>query len=397
MTMWLVSSAIRDAFQRAEKAGATPSATQQLDYEARAVSGDTGDAPRLLTVAGNNAEVAISGVITNRPDLMAFLFGGGNTTYGDINSALMVAEQDPDVDNISLLIDSPGGSFDGLFDTLAVIQSVTKPVKAIVSNTASSAAFAIAAQADTIAASNRAARVGSVGVVVTLSVSDSKVDIASTNAPKKRPDVTTAEGQAIVREELDALHEIFVESIAEGRGTTVEDVNANFGQGATLLAEEALKRGMIDAVEGTPLTVVASTESTTTASTGGNLTENGPMDRQTLKAQHPDVYATVMEEGVTQERDRVAAHLTMGEASGDMKTAVGAINEGSIMTASLQATYMAAGMNRSDISSRQDDDVDADAGDGASAAKEDVATQEAASADGILNAAADICGVEVSI
>ena len=73
----------------------------------------------------------------------------------------------------------------------------------------------------------------------------------------------------MVREELDAMHKIFVDSIAEGRSVTTEKVNAEFGQGGTLLAGEALKRGMIDAVAEPTLKVVESTK-TTTARSGGN-------------------------------------------------------------------------------------------------------------------------------
>ena len=320
------------------------------------------------------------------------LFGGGNTTYAEVIAALAEAERDDSIKEIILVIDSPGGSVDGLFDTIAAIETTKTPINAIVSNTAASAAYAIAAAADKITASNRAARFGSVGVVATFQVFDDEVSIASTDAPKKRPDVTSEEGRAVVREELDALHEIFVEAIATGRNTTPEKINAEFGQGATLLADDALKRGMIDTIAGTTLSVVPSTVSTPTALNGGDNLETGPMDLDTLKASHPTVYAAAVDYGTTQERDRVSAHLTMGEASGDMKTAISAINEGSGMTASLQATYMAAGMNRADINNRQYDDTDADAGDQAG---EDNTEAKAAAGAGILTAAANSCGVEV--
>lgn len=83
------------------------------------------------------------------------------------------------------------------------------------------------------------------------------------------------------------------------------------------------------------------------------------MDLQELKSQHPAVHAAAMQEGQDKERDRVSAHLTMGQASGDMKTALAAVDDGSDMTAKLQAQYMAAGMNRSDKADRNDDDADA--------------------------------------
>lgn len=376
--LWLLETSVRLAIQQAYKSGTLPTAQQQIDYEARYAASASETASRLLTVAGNNAEVAVKGVITKAPSFLAMLFGGGNTTYGEIIAALAEAEADPTVDNITLAIDSPGGQFDGLFDALAAIQGTSKPVKALISNVGASAAYAIASQADEIVASNRAARIGSVGVAATIGVDDSEVTITSTNAPKKRPDVTTEEGRAMVREELDAMHEIFVDAIAEGRGSTVEKVNAEFGQGATLLAGEALKRGMIDAVAEPSLKVVESTK-TTTARSGGNQPEAGNMDLKQLKAQHPDVYTAAVQEGVDQERDRVNAHLTMGEASGDTKTAFAAIKDGSGMTATLQAQYMTAGMNRNDVANRQDDDADANAGDNANASDNQDSGEDVAS------------------
>lgn len=95
------------------------------------------------------------------------------------------------------------------------------------------------------------------------------------------------------------------------------------------------------------------------------------MDLGKLKAEHPDVYAAAVQIGVIQERDRVSAHLTMGEASGDMKTACSSIKDGLEMTASLQATYMAAGMNKANQNARQDDDAAAAAAANGAAADDD--------------------------
>lgn len=368
--MWLLEAAVRQAIEQAQKAGVTPSVEQQQQFEASRYSAEQSNGSRILTMAGRSAEVSIKGVITKTPSFLAMLFGGGNTTYPEIIAALAEAERDDNVEDITLAIDSPGGHFDGLFDTLAAIQSTSKPVKAIISNLGASAAYAIASQADEIIASNRAARIGSVGVVATFYNDENEISITSTNAPKKRPDITTEEGKAMVREELDAMHEIFVDAIAEGRSATVEKVNAEFGQGATLLAGEALKRGMIDAIAEPTLKAVKSTKSTTTARSGGNNPETGPMDLKTLKAQHPDVYAAAVQEGADQERDRVTAHLIMGEKSGAMETASKAIKDGEPMTATLQATYLTAGMNRSDVSTRQEEDAAASAADNASASED---------------------------
>lgn len=81
------------------------------------------------------------------------------------------------------------------------------------------------------------------------------------------------------------------------------------------------------------------------------------MDEAAFKAQHPELFAAITgaakASGVAEERDRVGAHLTMGEMSGDMKTAVAAITSGDTMTQTLTAKYLAAGMNRNAVAARQ--------------------------------------------
>lgn len=391
--LWLLETGAFNAMETAVKAGVIPSAQQEADFTASRSEISTRADSRILTTAGNTAEIAIKGVLTQRPSFLAMLFGGGNTTYGEVIAALAQAEADPTVERIDLMIESPGGEFDGLFDVLAAIQATNKPIRAMISSLGASAAFAIASQANEIIAANVATRVGSVGVVATIGVKDDEVTITSTNAPKKRPDVSTEEGRAMVREELDAMHEIFVDAIASGRDTTSEKINAEFGQGATLLAGEALKRGMIDGVGAKTLSLVKNA-SIKSVRKGGKTTEKGPMDLTTLKASHPDVYAAAMEDGVLKERDRCTAHLIAGEASGDMKTAVGAVKTGAAMTETLRAEYFAAGLNRNDLARRQADDGDvAAAADNADTSTDD--EKEGKAYADMFSQAAVSCNVEV--
>ena len=352
--MWLLDSKVRQSIEQAQSAGFTPTAEQQERLTAAHITAASEGGSRVLTVAGNVAEIEVKGTLTNSPSFMAMFFGGGNTTYPEIISAIAEAEQDPTVTEMILAINSPGGSIDGLFDAIAAIKNAAKPIKATVSNLCASAAYALASQADEIIAGNPAARIGSIGIAATVEVYENEIDITSTNAPKKRPDVTTEAGKAVVREELDAIEDIFIEALAEGRGVTQEKIIAEFGQGAVVLARDALNRGMIDSI-------AVSNTNPTTADSGGNQLEATTMDLKELVAQHPDVYQAAVQAGIDQERDRVGAHLTMGEASGDTTTAFTAIKDGSAMTATLQATYLAAGMNKSDIAARDSDNADINA------------------------------------
>jgi len=388
--MWLLLQSIYNDVQGARASGVTFTAEQLTAFEHNMAASDTS---RIMALAGSNAEIHVKGVLTSTPDIFAMFFGGGNTTYPEIIAALAEADANPEVNEIIMRFDSGGGSINGMFDAMAAMKATSKPIRAIVGTMAASAAFGLASQADTIEAHNRASSVGSIGIVVDAHVNSDVVSITSTNAPNKRPDLTTEAGKAVVVEQLDAVHELFAEGIADGRGTTVETVNADFGQGSMFLADEALKRGMIDSVASTGLQSVKTTKSTT-ATSGEQL--EATMDLTELKTKHPTLCAQLVAEGETAERDRVSAHLTMGEASGDMKTAMKAVEDGSAMTANLQAKYMAAGMKRKDISAREDDNVGAlDAE--SNGEEEQGEDADAKASEAILEAAFDKCGVEYNV
>jgi ClpP class serine protease len=143
----------------------------------------------------------------------------------------------------------------GLFATLEAIASTKKPLVARATS-AQSAAYAIAAAADKIEAVGRAAMFGSVGVAADVIVYADEISITNSDAPDKRPDLTTAQGRAVIVRELDAIAELFYGAIATGRskatksGFSTARVKADFGRGATLLADAALAAGMIDTIGG---------------------------------------------------------------------------------------------------------------------------------------------------
>jgi ClpP class serine protease len=339
---WLLSTTTLEALRVAP----TPTAQQQMEFEASLTAANE-DGPRILSRAGDTARIEVEGVLTKTPSWMARWFGGGNTTYSEITTALAAADADPQVGQIEMSINSGGGTVDGMFDTMAAMQMTKKPITATVSGMAASAAYGLASQAKTIVATSKAARFGSVGVAVTMQTSEDEVTITSSNASKKRPDVTTEAGVEMVREELDGIEALFIEDIAAGRGTTSKNVIAKFGEGAVLLAAEAKERGMIDSV--------SAQTNQPKASRGEQLN----MDTNTLKAEHPKVYAEVFELGTKSERERVEAHLTLGEASGALETATKAIREGTGFTVALQAEYTSAGIKKAMQANVEADDADA--------------------------------------
>ena len=89
-------------------------------------------------------------------------------------------------------------------------------------------------------------------------------------------------------------------------------------------------------------------------------TEGGKMDKEKLKKEYPELYAAIYgegkEAGIAEERERVEAHLKLGEDSGAMKMAAQFIREGkSVMENKVAAEYLSAQMKNSAISARAAD------------------------------------------
>jgi ClpP class serine protease len=330
---------------------ATPEARTQWDARQAAESlrgGSDGGLPRNMTVAGSTAEIRIEGILTKRPDFFAAFFGGGNTTYTSIRAALSIAESNPQIREVVLFVDSPGGSADGLFETLDAIAafraSSGKKIRVRAEN-AQSAAYGIAAAGGNIEASGRGATFGSIGTAIAYFMDEHIIELTNTDSPDKRPDLTTAEGKAVVVKYLDQLNFEFVRSIAQGRGVDSKTVTEDYGRGASMTAVAAKSLGLIDKISTTAPRAVPSK--------GKTMSEEQTDNRAAIDA--------AKLEGVEQERDRVRAHLAMGEGCGDLSIALEAIRSGASMTQEINARYLSAGMNRSDRSRRQTESNTAEA------------------------------------
>lgn len=186
----------------------------------------------------------------------------GATSLAMLAADFRRIEANPDVHHILMVCDSPGGMITDVRAFGAMIAGSSKPVTAFVSGMACSAAYHIASQAREIVA-DPFALIGSIGVMMSGSVQETpdsegmrQVNIVSSNAPDKRPDLSTEEGQAIVREMLDGIEAEFIKDVARGRNVTVAQVKSDFGKGGTKSARQAKEAGMIDRVEAGGLSAV---------------------------------------------------------------------------------------------------------------------------------------------
>ncbi|MDE9483093.1 S49 family peptidase [Xenorhabdus bovienii] len=181
----------------------------------------------------------------------------GMTGYDGIRQVFLRALNDPEVKGICLDIDSPGGEVAGCFDLVDLIYHSRgeKPIHAILSENAYSAAYAIASAADKIIVP-RTGGVGSVGVIVihcdwSQNIKDSglKVSIITYGDRKaeSNPYVPlTDEAKAAIQHDVDEMGRLFVRTVSRNRGLSEEKIRNT--QAACFLADEGVQMGLADVV-----------------------------------------------------------------------------------------------------------------------------------------------------
>lgn len=218
--------------------------------------------PLVPSKAADGTDVAViplRGTITPRGSLFSLLFGGGGGLELFVHQFRM-AMADGNVSAIVLDIDSPGGVIDMVPETAAEILNArgSKPITAVANTTCASAAYWIAAAADTVIATP-SAQVGSIGVFITHEdisrmVAAMGVSVSLVSAGKYKTEGNTFEplskaAQADLQAKVDGLYGIFTAQVAQGRGVSQATVQSGYGQGRCLLASQALNAGLVDGIE----------------------------------------------------------------------------------------------------------------------------------------------------
>lgn len=206
--------------------------------------------------ADGTAVISVVGSLVNRGSFLDAL--SGIESYDRIKEQLRAAVDDPDISSIVLDIDSPGGEAVGAFETGAAVAAANsqKAVVAVANGLCCSAAYAIAAGASRIVAS-QSALIGSIGVVM-LHLDHShrlhEAGIVPTliHAGARKVDGTpykpmTADVADELKSEVNAFMDLFVEGVAKGRpGLTPEAIRAT--EARVYLGAKAVEAGLADEV-----------------------------------------------------------------------------------------------------------------------------------------------------
>lgn len=181
----------------------------------------------------------------------------GMTGYDGIRACFLQALNDSDVKAICLDIDSPGGEVAGCFDLADVIYASrgSKPIWAILSESAYSAAYALASAADKIIVP-RTGGVGSVGVIVmhvdwSQKIKSDGLQVTIITYGDRKAESNPYEplsdtARKAIQSDIDEMGRLFVSTVSRNRGIaerTVRDTEA-----ACFLGADSVQLGLADQV-----------------------------------------------------------------------------------------------------------------------------------------------------
>jgi len=230
-------------------------------------------------------------------------------SYQSIVTSVEEHMENPEIEAILLDINSPGGTVIGLIELSETLAKCTKPIYAYCEGICASAAYLIASCGAKVYATP-STTIGSIGVMAAY-LDDKKwlenmglkeIVFRSKNAKKKNLDPSSKEGSEQVQKSIDEIEDMFIAKIANNRSVTPDDVIAEFGQGLTFHADEALGKGMIDEIVPDFAACVAKIM----PPVGGGGVEMGAttetLTLELLKEKHPDMVSQLINEGREQGR-----------------------------------------------------------------------------------------------
>ena len=228
---------------------------------------------------------------------------GSSIALDNVSKDLLMLESKQDIKNILMIYDSPGGEVTGVSDAANLIKEISqkKPIDAYVSGMAASAAYWLASASSRIIGENTS-EFGSIGVVVSYidkTASEEKNGIkrhtlVSSLSPNKNLDIATDEGKSQIMQILDGIATIFIDSVAQNRKTTFENVAENYGKGSMFLAGQAKQLGMIDEISTFQDTLKRLTIKEININ-GFNKIKGENMTLEELKNQDPEAYKSMVE------------------------------------------------------------------------------------------------------
>ncbi len=183
-------------------------------------------------------------------------YDGTTSSPEGLKEQLDVAEANPDIKAVVLRVDSGGGTATAGEEMALYVRDFSKPVVVSSASMNASAAYEISSQADYIFTAKTTA-IGSIGTamqVTDLSGLYEKLGISVENITSSGSKDSTYGTRSLTEEErayyqdmVDQINETFIETVAEGRGMTIDEVRA-LATGLTFTGMTAVENGLADEI-----------------------------------------------------------------------------------------------------------------------------------------------------
>ena len=198
---------------------------------------------------GTTAVVQVAGPIFPKANFFTEMCGA--TSVECLVKDLAQVSENPQVENIVAVFDTPGGAVNGINEAAEYIAAMQarsgKKITAYVDGTCASAGYWLAASCAEIVIS-QTAQLGSIGAVLQYDTAraENSAELVSSRAKNKRPDLATAEGRDLMQATLDDIEDVFIESAAHGRGMTPAALAEAGNYGGILVGKKAVAAGLAD-------------------------------------------------------------------------------------------------------------------------------------------------------
>jgi len=280
---------------------------------------------------------------------------GGASSSGmiELSNQMLSMSKDSRIKGFIVLTDSGGGS-SGAVDIMGdAIQEVkkTKPVYSLVTKggMAGSAAYGIVSNSTKIFAEDKLSIVGSVGTMI--SMEGHKANTTDPNGTKhitiyasKSTEKNKAFEEAfnndnyelIINDLLDPINEAFIGRTLQNRPQLE---GTDFDNGHTKFAKDSVGTFIDGIASFDEVVQMVLNDSKNNINSNLSLTNSTKkMTKEEIKQAHPEVYAGIVTEGASAERERVKSLLTYIDA--DSKTVIECINSGDEISPSQREAFL---------------------------------------------------------
>lgn len=183
-------------------------------------------------------------------------YDGTTSSPEGLAAQLDAAAANPHIKAVVLRVDSGGGVATAGEEMSRYVRDFPKPVVVSCASMDASAAYMISSQADYIFAAQTSA-VGSIGVIMQvtdlsglyekLGISVDNITSADSKDSSQGTRPLTEEERAYFQAQVDQINDVFIKTVAEGRGMTEDEVRA-LATGLTFTGIDGVENGLVDEI-----------------------------------------------------------------------------------------------------------------------------------------------------